>query len=515
MVLPLEGLAGEPGAPAAEPALAVLRYEQVAVALTEGVALYDRAGRLLDVNDAFRALLGLDAASGAAAVLLADLVDEHGRPTAGHDHPVRRAALTGRLVSGLVVGVRAPAGDRRWLRVTALPTRCDDGTPVVVLTGSDVTGERSASQALLAAENRFRLAAEHAPIGIVIVSPEGVLLDVNDALCRLLDYSREELTGRTFAEITHPEDLALDVAHVQRLLAGEAETYRLEKRYVAQDGRVLWAQLSVALARDDDGRPLYFVSMIEDITAERAAASALAHRVLHDSLTGLPNRAFLLDQLEPGAGARRRRPAPASPCCSRPRPVQGVNDSLGHEAGDAAPASRSAAAAARLRARRRHRGPLRRRRVRRAVRGPRRRGPRRAASPSGSSTCSPSRCARRREVYVTVSIGIALAGPRRHRRTTLLRDADAAMYRAKERRPGPLRPVRRPSMIAAATAAAGPRARPARGDGPRRALPGLPAGASAPRRRRRRRPRRCCAGTTRSAGCSPRRRSCRSPRTAT
>ena len=75
----------------------------------------------------------------------------------------------------------------------------------------------------------------------------------------------------TFQAITHPDDLALDQAHVADLLAGGSETYRIVKRYLTRGGEPLWAQLTVALARDTTGAPLYFISMIEDVTTERAA----------------------------------------------------------------------------------------------------------------------------------------------------------------------------------------------------------------------------------------------------
>ena len=134
-----------------------------------------------------------------------------------------------------------------------VPAELDLGV-VAVLTAVDVSLERHAAAALEAAEHRFRLAAEHAPIGIAIVSLDGVLLESNEAFCRLLGYGRGELSGLTFHAITHPDDLALDVAHVEELLAGGAETYRIVKRYLTRNGDPLWAQLTVALARDTSAR---------------------------------------------------------------------------------------------------------------------------------------------------------------------------------------------------------------------------------------------------------------------
>ena len=203
---------------------------------------------------------------------------------------------------------------------------------------SDVTGPApSSGEPALSAETerRYLLATQHAPIGIAIVAPDGVFLDSNDKLCRLLGYAREELVGKTFHEITHPDDLAGDVAHVEELLAGSSETYRIEKRYFTKDGRVLWVQLTVALARDDQGDPLYFISMIEDISAEREAHKALAHRATHDALTGLPNRTLLLDRTEQALAQAQRDRRPVALLFCDLEQFKLINDSRGHDAGDA------------------------------------------------------------------------------------------------------------------------------------------------------------------------------------
>src|SRR3569623_1592289 len=116
------------------------------------------------------------------------------------------------------------------------------------------------------AEERFRLAFEHAPIGIALGSPEGKFTRVNRALCELLGYTPEELVATTFQEITHPEDLNLDLENVRQVLSGEVRDYEMEKRYLHRDGHIVWALLSVALVRDEAGEPLYFISQIQDIS---------------------------------------------------------------------------------------------------------------------------------------------------------------------------------------------------------------------------------------------------------
>jgi len=115
-------------------------------------------------------------------------------------------------------------------------------------------------------EARFRHAMEYSVIGMALVSPDGRWLQVNQSLCRLLGYSREELTSMTFQALTHPDDLASDEGKLNALLAGTIETYSHEKRYLRKDGRIVWVLLAVSLVRDVDRRPLYFISQIEDIS---------------------------------------------------------------------------------------------------------------------------------------------------------------------------------------------------------------------------------------------------------
>lgn len=120
-----------------------------------------------------------------------------------------------------------------------------------------------------APEHLWRVTVEHSPIGMSLVSTAGVLLTANRALCQMLGYEEHELRGRTFQEITHPEDLDADLALVRAALEGERSTFRLTKRYLHADGSVIWADLSVALIHDDDGAPLHFVSQILDVNDQR------------------------------------------------------------------------------------------------------------------------------------------------------------------------------------------------------------------------------------------------------
>jgi PAS domain S-box-containing protein len=128
---------------------------------------------------------------------------------------------------------------------------------------------------LAAAEERWRLTIDNAPVGIALVSLEGQFLRVNDSLCQILGYSSEELAERTFQDLTHPEDLEADLDLLQQLLAGEIARYSMKKRYLRRDGTPIATHLSVSLVRNGRGRPLHFVSHIADRTEEIEAAERI------------------------------------------------------------------------------------------------------------------------------------------------------------------------------------------------------------------------------------------------
>ena len=112
------------------------------------------------------------------------------------------------------------------------------------------------SHRLEQSEQRFSEAFEQAPIGIALVSLNGKWLKVNRALCDLVGYSKDELLESSFQDITHPEDLHLDLEVIRRMMDGEILTYQMEKRYIHADGRYVPIFLNVSLVRDGRARPL-------------------------------------------------------------------------------------------------------------------------------------------------------------------------------------------------------------------------------------------------------------------
>lgn len=122
---------------------------------------------------------------------------------------------------------------------------------------------------------RLRAVFERAPVGLALVGLDGRWLQVNDRLCAITGYTREELLARRFQDITYPDDLASDLAFVERLLVGSIDHYTLEKRYIRKDGSLIWINLAGTLIRNSSGAPDYFIATIEDITERKRTEFAL------------------------------------------------------------------------------------------------------------------------------------------------------------------------------------------------------------------------------------------------
>jgi PAS domain S-box-containing protein len=140
--------------------------------------------------------------------------------------------------------------------------------------GVDTTERRKAEEERSRVEGLFRATFEHADVGIAHVDLEGAWLRVNQRLCDLLGYTREELLAMRFADITHPDDVDEDLKHQRMLLAGDVKTYQTEKRDLRKDGSLVWVHLSVALICDRDGAPDYFICVITDISERKRTEEA-------------------------------------------------------------------------------------------------------------------------------------------------------------------------------------------------------------------------------------------------
>ena len=300
----------------------------------------------------------------------------------------------------------------------------------VVVALRDVTQRLAESVELERAQTRFRLAFRSAPTGMAMsLADSGQLLDVNDTLAEMLGTHREALIGRSVLDITHPDDWIANRQQLDRAVEGTTNSYQLDKRYVRADGGVVWARTSVSVMNDPVGKPMV-IAHVEDITEQRRTAAHLQWAASHDELTGLPNRAHFLEQLR-----RRLDGAELGSIAVLFIDLDNfkvVNDSLGHAIGDELLRGMSE----RLRSVVRDRDMLGR------FGGDEfivmLDGLQLDVSPGDvaerlRSAISQPLIVEDTELYVSGSIGIAFSDRVGVTADELLRDADAAMYRAKAR----------------------------------------------------------------------------------
>ena len=266
----------------AESRAARSRYERLVDAAQEGIWEVDTDGITVFANRRMAELLGCE------------VVDMIGRPMVDFFDPeleelvaAQFATIRGGATDRFLARCRRTDGEAVWLMTSAIPLFDDAGEWMgAAATAVDVTERRRQDEVLREAEQLLRRTFDGAPIGAALVALDGSWIKVNDAACRMLGREAEDLLALSFQDITHPDDLDVDLELLQETLAGGRTGYSMEKRYLRPGGEVIWATLTVALVRDDGDQPLFFVSQLVDITArkqaeaERDRARERARRIL-------------------------------------------------------------------------------------------------------------------------------------------------------------------------------------------------------------------------------------------
>mgnify|MGYP001416481276 CR=1 FL=1 len=306
--------------------------------ISDGVVATDPAGRVKFVNPAAESATGWtsDEALGRDVAEVVVMRDEE--TGIALRNPARHA-LESRAAS--VLDAPALLVSQTGLEIliddSAAPILGDDGELMgAVLILRDVTARRHVEKRLLESEERFHSAFDHAAIGMALVSVDGRFLQVNHAIEEILGYSRAELLTRTLREVGWDDEseAALEQRNHGALLATDIASFQMERRFAHKDGAMLWTLLGVSVVRDAARAPLYLVAQITDVTSRRKAEERLTYLAGHDDLTGAMNRLQLVESLGRSIANSRRQAQRVAALVLDLDGFKLVNDSMGHMVGD-------------------------------------------------------------------------------------------------------------------------------------------------------------------------------------
>lgn len=168
----------------------------------------------------------------------------------------------------------------------------------ILFTLHDITNYKQAGETSRTSEEEFKQMFRYSASGMVLVAPDFRFIKANIAFCRMLGYNENELTEKTFQDVTHSEDRAVGYELSQRVLSGEIEMFNLEKRYLHKNGAIVWGLVSSSLIRDARNNPLHFVSQIQDITERKRIEEELSkhQHMLSHILNSIPQSIFWKDR---------------------------------------------------------------------------------------------------------------------------------------------------------------------------------------------------------------------------
>ncbi len=257
------------------------RYRTLFETMDQGVVYLDPRGKILAANPAAQQILGMrpdDITQLSTYDAAWKAVHEDGSPFPADKHPVMVALKTGQVIKNVAMGVYNQVSEEvRWIRITAVPQyRPGEKKPYQVYAiFHDYTEWKKAGQALRESEERFRAVFESSTIGISMTGLDGRPLHYNTAFREMFGYSDEELSTLRFSDVSHPDDLPLHLALVAEVIEGKRNSFTLDKRYYRKNGEILWGRLNVSMVREAGGKPLFAISLVEDVTQRKIAEENL------------------------------------------------------------------------------------------------------------------------------------------------------------------------------------------------------------------------------------------------